>query len=573
MLWSNSSIERAFGRPPHSLSWGPALFRILLALHGAALFFSTFLRRPKQPAAAAGDAITRRSWWILGALAILAIALRIPSLDSSLWLDEVITMAQYARAPFAYIVTAFPDQNQHMLFSLLAHASLLAFGEHAWAIRLPSVVLGIGSIWALFLLGRRLLGETEALLACALMTVSYHHIWFSQNARGYMGLLFFTNLSTWLWLKAMDRDSWRTWLLYAVAVALGMWIHMTMVFVMGTHALIFLVVWLRSGRRSAPLAMAAAAFALCVTFTLQLYALALPEFLRTGASEFSPPSEWINPLWVVRESLRSLQVGFAGSAVALWGGLLVAAGWFDILRRNARAAWAMVLPAVLGGGAMLALGHNLWPRFFFFSMGFGLLIAIHGAVQLPRLLSRRIGLRPVPADQRDTLPAHKPSPETAALSVSPGAPAAAVRRTPWAPIAGYTLAGLMIAASLSTVPRVYVLPKQDYTGARDFIESRRAAGDKVIVVGLAAHAYTEYYEPSWPAANNAADLAALRRNSGRPYLVYTLPIELKAAHADIWKVVQSDFETLKIFPGTLGGGEVYVCRERSNLGQAGAGGR
>jgi hypothetical protein len=186
----------------------------------------------------------------------------------------------------------------------------------------------------------------------------------------------------------------------------------------------------------------------------------------------------------------------------------------------------MVLPAVLGGGAMLALGHNLWPRFFFFCMGFALLIAIHGALQLPRLL---LGL---------------------------------VRLDAWAPFAGYAMAGLMIAASLSTVPRVYALPKQDYTGARDFIESRRAPGDKVMVVGLAMYAYSEYYEPSWPTANNAGELSVLRRNSGRPFLVYTLPIDLKAAHADIWKVVQSDFETLKVFPGTLGGGEVYVCRER-----------
>lgn len=523
VLASNVAIERFFGRAPTSLAWGPSLFRALLALHGAALFASAFLGT--KPARAAGDAISRRAIWILGGLTLLAIALRIPSLGSCLWLDEVITMARYARWPFARILTNFPDQNQHMLFSLLAHASVSSFGEHEWAVRLPSVLLGIGSIWALFLLGRRLLGETEALLACALMTVSYHHIWFSQNARGYMGLLFFANLSTWLWLKAMERDSWRTWFGYSAAVALGMWIHMTMLFVLAAHALIFTIVWLRSGRGMARLLTAAAAFALAITLSIQEIALALPEFLRTAASEYSPPSEWINPLWVVRESLRSLQVGFAGSAVVLCGGMMIALGWFDIHRRQPRAAWAMVLPAVLGGGSMLLLGHNLWPRFFFFCMGFALLIAIHGAVELPRIVLSHL------------------------------------RLTGLSRMAGYAAAGLMIAVSITTIPRVYG-PKQDYTGARNFILSRRGPGDKIIVAGLAMYAYTEYYETSWPTAHSAAELAELRRNGGRPFLVYTLLPDMMSAHADIWRIVQSDFETIKVFPGTLGGGEVYVARER-----------
>ncbi len=45
-------------------------------------------------------------------------------------------------------------------------------------------------------------------------------------------------------------------------------------------------------------------------------------------------------------------------------------------------------------------------------------------------------------------------------------------------------------------------------------------------------------------------------------MVYTLPIELRAVHPGIWKTLAADFETdCWIFWGTLGGGEVYVCRE------------
>jgi hypothetical protein len=340
-----------------------------------------------------------------------------------------------------------------------------------------------------------------------------------------MGLLFFSTLATWLWLEAMERNAWRTWIAYAVAVALGMWIHMTMLFVVAAHALIFLIAWLRSGRQASRFFPALAAFTLSITLSLQAYALSLPEFSRTAVGEFSPTSEWLNPMWVVRETFRSLQVGFAGSAVVLCGGLLVAAGFIGILRRQPYAAWAMVLPAVLGGGSMLLLGHNLWPRFFFFSMAFALLIVIHGAVELPRVLPRR-----------------------------------------WATKAGYAFAGLMIVASLATVPRVYALPKQDFTGARDYVERQLGPGDRVVVVGLAVYAYAQYYAPDWAVAATGSELSASEQSGQHVFLVYTLPIDLKAAHPDIWRIVTADFETIKVFPGTLGGGEVYVCRERNSSG-------
>lgn len=527
ILVPNAFFEQVSGRAPHSLTWGPVLFRILLALHGSLLVFTSFGERSADRASLTAG-IGRRTWFLLAALTVVAVLLRIPSLNSCLWLDEVLTMASYGRPPLAWIFTAFPDQNQHMLYSLLARVSIDLFGEQSWTLRLPSVLFGAGSVWALFLLGRRLIGEIQALLACALMTVSYHHIWFSENARGYMGLLFFTLLATWLWLEAVDRDDWRTWLLYTGSAVMGLWIHMTMLFVVATHAAIFAILWLRSGRRPAGLGKAAAAFALCGTLALQLYALSLPEFIRTAAAEVSPDSEWTNPLWVLRESLRSLRIGFAGTAIVLGGGVMVAAGLLDILRRQPRAGWAMILPAVLGGGAMLALGHNLWPRFFFFSMGFGLLILVHGAMELPRLV-----LQPL---------AHG--------------------RERWARRAGYALAALIILASLSTVRRAYALPKQDFTGARDFVQSQLGRGDKVVVVGLAAHAYSKYYAPQWPVANTAQELAALRPDRARVFLVYTLPIELKATHPDLWRRVEAEFETLKVFPGTLGGGEVYVARGR-----------
>jgi hypothetical protein len=261
--------------------------------------------------------------------------------------------------------------------------------------------------------------------------------------------------------------------------------------------------------------------------TLQVYALALPEFFRSAVSESSLHSQWTNPLWMLRESVHSLEIAFVAAPVVLCGGFLVAAGWLDILRRQARAGWAMVIPAVAGGAAMLAAGHNLWPRFFFFAMGFGLLIVVHGAVLLPRILFARW----------------------------PGL-------TPASGRAGYALAGFIILASAATVPRCYARPKQDFTGARDYVSLQQEPGDAVIAIGLAEHAYHEYYAPQWPVAHTPEELAALRQGHARTFLVYTLPTEIEAYQPALWQAVQAGYEPVKIFWGSLGGGEVYVCREK-----------
>ena len=64
--------------------------------------------------------------------------------------------------------------------------------------------------------------------------------------------------------------------------------------------------------------------------------------------------------------------------------LVTATGLVSLARANRTLTALMVLPAVLTAGGIMALGHNLWPRFFFFSAGFAVLIAIRGAFVLGR---------------------------------------------------------------------------------------------------------------------------------------------------------------------------------------------
>jgi mannosyltransferase len=533
------------------LSWGPTLFRVLLALHGGLLVVFGLTRKKLRPKSIEPRTLTdagkesRTTPMVIGVLvafSIIALALRLWNLNSDLWIDEVLTLLDFVRKPVGEILTSFPSQNQHMLFSILAHASTSIFGESAWSLRLPSVLLGIGSIWAFFFLCRRLLGTSEALFGCALMTVSYHHIWFSQNARGYMGLLLFTLLATWCWFEALEKNEWRWWLGYSASIVLGMWIHPTMAFVVAAHGVVHLVLLAapKLGGKITPGFSVErkggfrpfAAWLLSVTVTLQLYALALPEFLAVGLHEESKGSEWTNPIWVVTESLKGLSIGFAGTAIVVCGGAFVAFGWVSLFRKNRRAAVLMVLPALLAGGTMLLLGHNLWPRFFFFSMGFGLLIVIHGAMQLPKVITTYV--RPLR------------------------------ERTAFASFAGVGFASLMIVASLATLPKNYALPKQNFSGAKNYVESHVSPGDKIVAVSLAGVVYGSYLTPYWPTAKTGPELENIQQGSDRMWLVYTIPIEVKAFRPDVWRMIERDYEVVQVFQGTLNGGEVFVCRKRIN---------
>jgi mannosyltransferase len=180
---------------------------------------------------------------------------------------------------------------------------------------------------------------------------------------------------------------------------------------------------------------------------------------------------------------------------------------------------------------MIVLGHNLWPRFFFFLMGFGLLIAVHGAMLAARTFVKFLPL----GERRDRL----------------------------AEGAGVAVAFVMILVSAATVPRNYALPKQNFTAARDFVESQRGPGDEVVAVGLAEVDFGRYYAPQWAVARTREELAAVGNANRQVWVVYTLPVQLSSVRPDVWEEVQTQFSVVKVFPGTLGGGEVFVCKRKA----------
>jgi 4-amino-4-deoxy-L-arabinose transferase-like glycosyltransferase len=504
---------------------GSILFRAVLVIFGAALAVLPrlpFWSRPSSPARRQWpEPQSRHALAVILVLLACASALRLYKLDLGLWYDEVLTYVNYAHMPFGEIVTTYQSENQHFVFTLLAHACFVIFGEGAWALRLPAALFGVGSIWALYLFARQVGSTRQALFAAALFTVSYHHVWFSQNARGYSGLLFWALLSSYLLLRALREDRPGLWLAYAATAALGIYTHITMVFVIAGQGIVYLhSLWVRR-REAWPNRWAGLVlgFGWAGLLTALLHAIVLPQIQGTMERTVSVVQAWKNPLWTAWEILRGFQINFAGVAVALVALGVVAIGIWSFARKDAAVVLLLLVPPLVGASYVVATGHHLWPRFFYFAFGFGALVAVRGAMLI----------------------------EQAVLSWWRPGPAREL---------GMLCAGMVLVSAVST-PFAFA-PKQDYEGALAFVESQRQPGDAVLMAGLIAFPYEKLYKTGWQKVETVEQLHAIRAASRRTIVVYTLEPVLLSMQPEIAAAVKRDFRLLHKFPGTLAHGTVYV---------------
>jgi 4-amino-4-deoxy-L-arabinose transferase-like glycosyltransferase len=517
------------GELQQQLMLGAHLFRAGLVITGLYLAVLGVLL-PDDPNRMAGGGTAKRGAYtmaILLAVVCVAAILRIYRLNYGIWLDEMLTYVNYMPLSVGRIFTTFDDANNHMLYTMLAKLSFDLFGESTWALRLPAVLFGVGSIPALYYFARQVSSEKEALFSAALFAFSYHHVWFSQNARGYTALLFFALLSSGFLLQALRRNSTRYWLLYALSASLGVLTHLTMGFVIVAHFLVYItsLVTGRAGAGAEKWSGLLVGFVIGGMLSYLAYALVLPQMFGGGLASGAQGTvaEWTNPVWMVLEVVRGMQISFTSGIVALLACLVFAIGVIDFLRKAPVLPVLLFVPATLGFIVMLSIGYTLFPRFFFFAMGFAVIVVVRGAM----LTGASVGwlLR---------LPAAK--------STWPGT----------------AICTGLVMVSLLSVPFAYG-PKQDYVGALELVEQQKQLDDAVVTVGIADFPYDRFYQTGWGKVETLQDLDTVRHNSARTWLVYTMPLHTAAAYPAIFAAIKKDFTVVKEFYGTLNGGTVVVC--------------
>lgn len=510
-------------------------------------------------AADAGRHASDRRWlvaWIGAALVLRLFG----HLDSGLWFDEIWMLVESIRVPFGTVLTTFESDNNHPLYTVLAWLSVHGLGESAWTLRLPAVLFGAASVGMMWAFARRVAPRAEAVLATALMLVSYHHVWFSQNARGYTMLLFWTLAATHLLLRVLDNAGPRAWIAYGICLALATYTHASAVLVALAHGAVVTAVFSSRARRATregPGSRGArdawkglflggvVSVALHAAILREMFAFFVggggevgAEAAGSGGSdsgrapEEAPAlavSEWNSFLWTLRAVVESLGVsapiGFAALAAAA---MLGATGTWVVWRRDWRLAALYLVPGLLVVATTFGLGRSLRPRFLFHLSGFALLVGVAGVFAVCRWAARR-------------------------ATASAAAGGRAERWLAWG--AG----ALIVLASLVLLPRAYTLPKQDFEGALDYVSGARRPGEVVATTGLTTLPYRDYFETGFEEVRTAADLDRLVAGSEAVYVLHTLPIFLESTDAQLASRIASGEEVAR-FRGSLGGGDVVVYR-------------
>jgi 4-amino-4-deoxy-L-arabinose transferase-like glycosyltransferase len=467
----------------------------------------------------------QRQWLVLAVLVALAGFLRFYKLDGQLWLDEVSALTGSYRNSFWQILTVFPEHFPHPLYEQLAHGSLVLFGESPFAIRLPAAIFGLANVFMFYRLSRRLSGEGEALLGAGLLAVSYHHIYFSQNARGYTLYLFLALVATDLLLSLLKEMRWRTALAYIGVAALAAYSQTAGIALAPGQLLVALVVVcsMRASERAnfpKPWHLIAM-FILTALLVLLLYAPIIGGnigYTSAVAGDEAPVARSARIFDVIVEVLHGLVPTLSTGVILALVAFVCAIGAWDFLRRQRTALAMLIVPVLISFIGMVALGAALHSRYFLLALIVAYLLGTRGLV----IMFQKI--RPVSQ-------------------------------------VGWTASALgMATIVLAALPLLsyFSMPKQDYLGALREVRAAARPGDRTVGADLAAHVYQKYYAPDFAAVETLDDLLREEASGQAVWVITTFErIEAKR-RPDLLARLHRQYQLVRILPASTGDGEMRI---------------
>lgn len=481
--------------------------------------------------------------WLLGVITLLGLALRCWHLEAALWLDEIAPLVDYGKVSVLHLLTQYSSSNNHLLNTLLVKLCVAFFGEREWIVRLPAVFFGIATIPLIYWLARMMMSRLGALGAAFLLAVSYQHIFFSQNARGYTAYLFFSLLASGLLACGLRTDRPRHWWSYALAMLADFAALLTSAFVFAAHllvgALAAVSVRLRGGN-ALPLARRlAVVFAITGFLGFQLYAAALPQTYVVMKTTYSLSSAGFTSLFspeFLHDIRRGLAPGFPMPLIFAALPLLAVpvAGFVVLFKRNWALMLALTLPMVLFA-IFLVLRHlPVLPRFFLLLLPLSILTLVEGLDVTSRVATRLFGMN-------ETL--------SARLAV----------------------AAVLFVGLISLVPlrRYYSMPKQDFRAAIHYAAEKRQSGELFTLIHL-AEVGGDYYAGRFglregsdyfrARSTDALDRIFSVHEKKQMLMVTSFHRALQLDHPELKALLEKDWVIDRVFPGTIGDGDITIWR-------------
>ncbi|MBN1435869.1 MAG: glycosyltransferase family 39 protein [Sedimentisphaerales bacterium] len=195
---------------------------------------------------------------ILLILIIIAAALlRLYHLGTdSLWLDEGYS-ENMAQMPLVDMVKLVIDEDNHPpLYYALLHGWVSMFGNSEFALRGLSVLFGCLSVFMCYQLCALFAPRRTALWAALLLAISTFHIEFSQEARVYAMMVFFTLLNMYFFVQLSESKRLAISIAYLISAFLLIHCHVYALFIIvAQNAHVFTILFLQRRAASRPLTL------------------------------------------------------------------------------------------------------------------------------------------------------------------------------------------------------------------------------------------------------------------------------------------------------------------------------
>lgn len=240
-------------------------------------------------------------------LIILAgLILRLVDLNQSLWLDEAINAVFVRSLDLKSLIFNYSLSDFHPpLYHILMKGWITLFGSSEIALRLPSVILGVASIYVIFKIGKKLFDEKTALVAATLLATAPLHIFYSQEARMYMLASFFAIVSVYFFISILVEDKLKNWAGFIISTSLLLYSDY-LPYLMIPAYLVYLFLHRKSIKK--PTMRSFVPAFLLIALIILPWFLIFPKQLATGLSAAS-----LSPAWaqvVGTPSLNTLLITF-----------------------------------------------------------------------------------------------------------------------------------------------------------------------------------------------------------------------------------------------------------------------
>lgn len=172
---------------------------------------------------------------ILLVILFLASTLRFYHIDfQSIWLDEIHTMIEgNPKMPYNefYDIMLLREQMPHLYYLLVKGFSFI-FGHTTFVVRMFSAIIGVLSVYCIYLLGKEIYNKKVGIIASLLLSVNYFHIGYSQEVRPYILLSLFAILSFYRLVIFLKNHSYKNALYYGLFASLMINTHFFGLFIL-----------------------------------------------------------------------------------------------------------------------------------------------------------------------------------------------------------------------------------------------------------------------------------------------------------------------------------------------------